>query len=151
MMRINPTPRALSLVAVFSGCVACAHARPASHRSTIAARESANHFLLPPISRRALISTAEIEAIVGIGGKTAYDVVSQLRPEYVRPLNRRGVGPAVPPLVLTNTALSGRPESFSAIPASLIEQIRHVTPSEARSWYGGRYEGGMIMVRLRRD
>jgi hypothetical protein len=150
MMRINPTPRSLSLVAVFTGCVACAHARPASHGSTIAARESANHFLLPPISRRALISTPEIEAIVGIGGKTAYDVVSQLRPEYVRPLNRRGVGPAVPPVVFINNALAGGPESLSAIPASLIEQIRHVTPSEARSWYGGRYEGGMIMVRLRR-
>ena len=150
MMRINPTPRSLPLLAVFTACVACAHARPASHGSTIAARESANHFLLPPNSRRALISRAEIEAIAGTSAKTAYDVVKQLRAEYLDPPNRRGVGPAIPPVVFINDALGGGPETLSAIPWSLIEQIRHVTPREARSWYGGRYDGGMIMVRLRR-
>jgi hypothetical protein len=97
---------------------------------------------------RNVITTQQIEAT---GRSNAYEVVQQLRPEWLR---GRGATSftnteAGTPAVFLNTARHGTLEVLRNMPLPEIREIRYLTGPEATQLFGTGVSGGVIQVILR--
>lgn len=107
------------------------------------------------LSRPGTMTTVRSTDVVGheelstIRANTAYDVVVQLRPEF---LHRRGAsGPeqreSAEPIVYLDGVRQGSLESLHTIPAQLVKEVRFLSPSQAIGLFGpGNYGRGAIAI-----
>lgn len=102
-----------------------------------------------PVRDRNLITAEEIAEI---NVSTAYEVVRQLRPEYLR---SRGVtsirdSSAEQPVVYVSGMRLGGLDQLNAIPATDVESIRYINATDATTRWGTNHTGGVIDVAVRR-
>lgn len=102
-----------------------------------------------PVRDRNLITAEEIAEI---NVSTAYEVVRQLRPEYLR---SRGVtsirdSSAEQPVVYVSGMRLGGLDQLNAIPATDVESIRYISATDATTRWGTNHTGGVIDVAVRR-
>lgn len=101
-----------------------------------------------PSRQRDLITAEEIAAI---NVATAFDVVRQLRPEFLRSrgtmsLRETGGEYAV---VYMNGMRMGGPEQLHQIRASDVETIRYISATDATTRWGTGHTGGVIEVTVK--
>jgi hypothetical protein len=100
---------------------------------------------LPQGPRKHVISAAETQHV---SARTAYDVVLQLRPEYLA-----GTGLGFPadsqPIVIVDARRPERLPALADIAAATIEEIEFVIPSDAAPSFGALAIRGVFLVRLR--
>lgn len=97
------------------------------------------------LSRRVLLA----DEIRGTAAATAYDAVSRLRPQWLRPRGRVSYrDPAGGDVVVyLDGVRHGGPESLRTIPADAVRHIEHLDSREATSRFGTGHVGGAILVR----
>jgi len=80
---------------------------------------------------------------------SVYEVVSRLRPEFLR-RDHAGIGGPVEPVVYVDDIAAGPPWVLWDIPVNQVAEIHYVTPNDAFMVNGPRHNGGIIVVRMRR-
>jgi len=102
-----------------------------------------------PARRRDVISAQEIS---GLQVASGYEVVQQLRPEYLRTRGVQSMQTASTQLavVYVDGVRHGGPEALRQIPRESIQEIRYLNGSDATTQYGTGHGGGAILVRTRR-
>jgi len=77
---------------------------------------------------------------------TAYELLRDLRPEYLA--NKRGTAgaPTSAPIVIVNEVTRGGVELLQALPALLIAEVRLVRPRDAFIRYGADYRSGVVLI-----
>jgi hypothetical protein len=91
------------------------------------------------------------EEISRASGMTAYDVIQQLRPQFLRIRSGRsiqGSGQAEPVIYVDNIR-SGGLAALRSIRAESVEEIRYIGASDATTRFGTGHMAGAILVRLR--
>ena len=103
--------------------------------------------------QRNTLLTADEIAGSATEGRTAYDVVSRLRPSWLR---ARGVRSLVSPSDSTEFALVvvdrhpvGRIQTLRDIQADQVADIRYYDPTEGTGSYGERGGSGVIQVTMK--
>lgn len=94
----------------------------------------------------------ELEEIEASTASNAYDMVRQIRPQWLRgrgSTNLRG-GEPVLPVVYVSGAREGSVEALRNIPTLALLRLRFVDAPTATMRYGEGHSGGVIEVTLRR-
>ena len=89
-------------------------------------------------SRMDVISQADI---AGLSAATALDVVRRLRPAWIRV--RTG---GDQPVVYIDRTRRGGLELLSGLAIDVVQEIRHMSPSDATTRFGTGHRGGAILV-----
>jgi hypothetical protein len=123
--------RRASIVLAVVSLTACAAATPATRPLRASGRD--------------VITAAEI---VASRVTDAYQAVSQLRPEFLRPRGAVVVTPRVqtPLVVYLDDLPFGPAESLHYIPLERVRVIRYLGPSDADLRWGGSHTTGAILV-----
>jgi outer membrane receptor protein involved in Fe transport len=102
-----------------------------------------------PARRRDTITTEEI---AGLQVTSGYEVVQQLRPEYLRTRGVQSMQSASTQMavVYVDGVRQGGPDALRQIPRESIQEIRYLNGSDATTQYGTGHGGGAILVRTRR-
>jgi hypothetical protein len=97
--------------------------------------------------------TADEIAIVNVEGKTAFDIVSRLRPKW---LVARGVQPlrgetdsSEYALVVIDNRATGRTNALRDVPAEQVADMHFYDPAEVGGRFGPRGTSGVIQIRLK--
>jgi outer membrane cobalamin receptor len=102
-----------------------------------------------PARRRDTITAEEIS---GLQVTSGFEVVQQLRPEYLRTRgvqSMRSAGTQMA-VVYVDGVRQGGPEALRQVPRESIQEIRYLNGSDATTQYGTGHGGGAILVRTRR-
>lgn len=119
-------------VSILATTLACAAHRPSAEEPRAGgAREVRNR------SRNLL----GIEELRQARGANAFEIVQQLRPDFLR---RRG--PLHGPKVFLEQVQLGDEDQLRSIPASSVWEIRYLDSRAATQQFGGGYTGGVILV-----
>jgi hypothetical protein len=144
--RVCRWPLALTLIALTALSTGCA--RPSQYSASLPSRLTSSGAVvetrLAPMTHT--ITAAEAGAVAL---SSAYEVVSRLRPEFLRREND-GMGRLIEPMVYVDGIAAGPVWILSDIPANRIAEIRYVTPDDAFLEHGPRHAGGIIAVRMKR-
>jgi hypothetical protein len=91
------------------------------------------------------------EEISRASGMTAYDVVQQLRPQFLRIRTGRSVQGSgqIEPVIYVDNIRSGGLAALRDIRAESVEEIRYIGASDATTRFGTGHMAGAILVRLR--
>ena len=137
---------AFGFVGLLVSGAACAHptrvstSRPSVMQSSLAYRETQ----LRPTKHT--ITAAELAPF---RANSVYDVVSQLRPEFLHSDHTAAMAPTEP-TVYIDDLLAGSVLVLRSIPADDVAEIHYVTAVDAFMLHGSKQPGGIISVRLRR-
>lgn len=144
--RVRRWPLALTLIALSALSTGCA--RPAQYSASLPSRLTSPSTVLE--TRLAPMTHTITGAEAGaVALSSAYEVVSRLRPEFLRREND-GMGRLIEPMVYVDGIAAGPVWILSDIPANKIAEIRYVTPEDAFLEHGPRHAGGIIAVKMRR-
>lgn len=123
--------RRVSYVLAAMSLTACAAATPATRPLRVSGRD--------------VITAAEI---VASRVTDAYQAVSQLRPEFLRPRGAVVIAPRVqtPLVVYLDDLPFGPAESLHYIPLERVRVIRYLGPADADLRWGGSHSTGAILV-----
>ena len=134
-----PVAAAFIAVATAGACAGARRSAPGGRGETPVAELSSH--------TRTILTGREVATRPTLRSGTALDVISALRPEFLRTaVVESGMVRPATPLVLVNGAPRGGIESLRGIPAVLIVEIRFVRPSNAVRRYGREYGAGAIDV-----
>jgi len=100
------------------------------------------------LGSRNVITEAEIES-VNVG--TAYEVVQQLRPQFLVPRGQTSIqdpGSSLP-VVYVNGVRYGTPDVLRSLRSMDLHEIRFLSASDATTRYGTGHVGGVIEVTTR--
>jgi hypothetical protein len=91
------------------------------------------------------------EEIQQASGATAYDVVQQLRPQFLRVRSGRTIqgGGPTGPIVYVDNIRSGGLDALRMIRAESVSEIRYINAADATTRFGTGHMAGAILVRLR--
>lgn len=93
-----------------------------------------------------VISEAEINAGVY---QNALDIVTNLRPNMMRPRGSTSQGPVPVVLYMDNVRL-GELSGLSTIPANRVREIRYIGANDATTRWGTGHGSGVILVTTKR-
>jgi hypothetical protein len=116
----------------------------------LACGSAPNHTTGAIAGHRDVISAAEVESY-RTAGMTAYDLVSHLRPEYLR---NRGINDFTQTTAGTATVyLNGSPygqlDALRSVDAAIVTQIQYLSASDATTRFGIDHTAGVILVTTR--
>ena len=144
--RAGRWPLALTLIALTALSTGCAQS--AQFSTSLPSRPTSslalNDIQLSPM--RHTISAAELGKVPVT---SVFEVVSRLRPEFLR-RDYSGIGGPIEPVVYIDDIAAGPLWILSNIPANQVAEIHYVTPADAFMLNGPRHNGGIIVVRMRR-
>lgn len=102
-----------------------------------------------PASERDVITAAEIARL---HVSTAYDVVQNLRPEFLRSRGTASIRNPVPEtaIVYVDGVRTGGIEALHSLPRDVLHEIRYLSGTDATTIYGTGHGGGAIQVTTRR-
>ena len=102
-------------------------------------------------SNRDLITREQIDA--NPGSQDAYEIVSRLRPEFLRERGAMSLSVGAPARALAVVYLDGvrrgGPEVLKTIRSQELQEIRFVSATDATTRWGTDHAGGAIEVKLR--
>lgn len=88
--------------------------------------------------------------VVTAAGSTAFDVISQLRPAWLRPRGAPSLTDADPhPAVYLDGLYFGGIDDLRAVPANQLETARYLSASDATTRFGTDHASGAILVTTR--
>ena len=101
-----------------------------------------------PNERRSNITAEEIKQVSNPGW-SAYDLISKVRPEWLRARNAQTLREPDPiyPIIYLDDIENGDIESLKDITISRVASVQFITPYETTARFGQTYAGGAIMVR----
>jgi hypothetical protein len=130
----------LSLLAAVAAIVACATATSGTSGASAGSRSSS-------------VLAAEQIAAFGVEGRTAYDLVSRLRPKWLVIRGVQSIAAASDStefaLVMVDDHPVGRTGALRDIPAYQVANMRYYDVGEAGGKFGGRGASGVIEVRMK--
>ena len=131
------------LVGSLAATSACAPAVAASQRTSFEQRR------LAPVGRQSPSDRLARQDLASITELSLDEAVRRLRPEWLRvsPSARQSAEPGSAS-VYANDSYVGGLEALRLIPVGAVEEMRYLTPSAARSWFGMfcPCAGGVILV-----
>lgn len=91
------------------------------------------------------------EEIEPLRVRSAFDVVQQLRPEYLRTRGSPSVNNPTPQeaVVYVDGVRMGPPATLRQVAKEALLEIRYMNPNEATTQYGTGHRGGAIIVTTR--
>lgn len=92
--------------------------------------------------------TITAEEIAAARGGTAWEVVSELRPEFLRP--QRSGSTASSPVVYLDGSRLGDLDRLRTIGVSSIDRIQFINATDATTRWGTGHMGGVILLHSRR-
>lgn len=105
-----------------------------------------------PYSRRnrSILALEEIQAAKGIGW-SAYDLVAQLRPEYLRSRGTSSLRDLRPPTatVYLDGVRYGSLETLRTMSGEQIERIQYINAADATTRFGTGHVGGALIIKTR--
>lgn len=101
-----------------------------------------------PRRDRNLLTSEDMAAMESF---TAWDAVQRLRPMWMRPGGiRNSANPAGHyPYVFVDGSPFGAMDSLRSFRVANIEEMRYINPTDSTIRYGGQYQGGVILVRMK--
>jgi hypothetical protein len=101
-----------------------------------------------PTQKRSTITTEEIQKISNPGW-SAYDLISRVRPEWLRARNPQTLREPDPiyPIIYLDDIENGEIESLKDITISRVASVQYITAYDTTARFGKTYVGGAIMVR----
>ncbi|MEJ2678380.1 MAG: hypothetical protein P8174_04790 [Gemmatimonadota bacterium] len=93
---------------------------------------------------RNVITFQEIQELKG--ARTAYDVVQRLRPYFLQNRGPASMNRPSGVVVMVNGIPRGGPDVLRSINVAQVQEIRHLSASEATTKYGTGMTGGVIEV-----
>ena len=144
--RVGRWPLAVTLIAFTAVSTGCSQP---TQFSTRLPRRPASSFALNDTrlsSMRHTISAAELGRVPAA---SVFEVVSQLRPEFLRP-DYSGIGRPDEPVVYIDDLAAGPLWILRDIPVNRVAEIHYATAADAFMLNGPRRNGGIIVVRMRR-
>jgi hypothetical protein len=101
-----------------------------------------------PTEKRNTITPAEIETASNPGW-SAYDLISRLRPEWLRARNAQTLREPDPiyPVIFLDDIENGDIESLKDITVSRVASVQYINAYDTTARFGRTYQGGAIMVR----
>lgn len=92
------------------------------------------------------------EELQPLNQHTAWDAVQRLRPMWMRPGGiRNSANPAGHyPYIFVDGSPYGSMESLRGFRVENVEEMRHVSATDATIRYGGQYQGGVILITTKR-
>jgi hypothetical protein len=133
----------VTLVMSGAGC-----ARPTRYSSSLRG-PSESSLALREARVRATSHTISATELRSFRANSVYELVSRLRPEFVR----RGydaVRGTTEPTVYIDDLAAGPLSVLLSLPVNEVAEIHYITPAEAFTLHGSTQRGGIIAVRLRR-
>ena len=96
---------------------------------------------------RTVLFADEIDKSGGVG-RNAYDLIAQLRPEFLRSRGATSLRNSVPPTatVYLDGVKYGDLQSLKLISAEHVTIVRYLSGSEATTRYGTDHVGGAILI-----
>jgi len=93
------------------------------------------------------------EDLVPVEGFTAWDAVQRLRPMWLRPGGiRNSANPAGHyPAVFVDQSPFGDLDALNRFRVANIEEIRYMNATDATIRYGGAFQGGVILITMKRQ
>lgn len=103
-----------------------------------------------PRHDRAVLTLEEIQAAKGFGW-SAYDLVAQLRPEYLRSRGTASMGNLRPTTaaVYLDGVRYGDVEILRTMNGDHVESIQYMNAADATTRYGTDHVGGALLVKTR--
>ena len=100
-----------------------------------------------PSRNRTILFPDEISQY-GTGGRSAYDLIRQLRPEYLRSRGMTSLRATVPSTatVYLDGVKYGDLNSLKLISADQLTRVEYLNGSEATTRYGTDHVGGAILI-----
>lgn len=100
-----------------------------------------------PSRNRTILFSDEI-AQYGTAGRTAYDMIRLLRPEFLRSRGATSLRDLTPPTatVYLDGVRYGTLESLKLISAEQLSKVQYLNGSEATTRYGTDHVGGAILI-----
>ena len=133
-------------VATLSAAAGCAPAAVESHSLSLEQRQ------LAPVGRQSPSDRLVRQDFASMTELSLEEAVRRLRPEWVRasPSARQSAEPASASVYARDSYVGGL-EALRLIPIGAVEEMRYLTPTAARSWFGMfcRCAGGVIIVTTR--
>jgi hypothetical protein len=131
------------LVGSLAATAACAPAVGASQRTSFEQRR------LAPVGRQSPSDRLVRQDLASMTELSLDEAVRRLRPEWLRvsPSARQSAEPGLAS-VYANDSYVGGLDALRLIPVGAVEEMRYLTPSAARSWFGMfcPCAGGVIVV-----
>lgn len=103
-----------------------------------------------PRRNRSVLTLEEIQAAKGIGW-SAYDLVAQLRPEYLRSRGTsslRDLRPATATVYLDGVRY-GNIDTLRTMGGDQIQRIEYINAADATTRYGTDHVGGALLIKTR--
>ena len=103
-----------------------------------------------PRRNRSVLTLEEIQAAKGIGW-SAYDLVAQLRPEYLRSRGTsslRDLRPATATVYLDGVRY-GNIDTLRTMSGDQIQRIEYINAADATTRYGTDHVGGALLIKTR--
>ena len=103
-----------------------------------------------PRRNRSVLTLEEIQAAKGIGW-SAYDLVAQLRPEYLRSRGTsslRDLRPATATVYLDGVRY-GNIDTLRTMGGDQIQRIEYINSADATTRYGTDHVGGALLIKTR--
>ncbi|MDO8500642.1 MAG: hypothetical protein Q7S20_02255 [Gemmatimonadaceae bacterium] len=104
----------------------------------------------PGAGKRSVLIAEEMEAAKGVGW-TAYDLISLLRPEFLRSRGAMSLSDAVPVTakVYLDSIFFGNLQSLKTLSAGQIVRIEYINAADATTRFGTGNAGGAILIMTR--
>jgi hypothetical protein len=101
-----------------------------------------------PNERRSNITAEEIKQVSNPGW-SAYDLISKVRPEWLRARNPQTLREPDPiyPIIYLDDIEHGDIDSLKDITISRVASVQFITAYDTTARFGQTYQGGAIMVR----
>lgn len=141
-----PISTAFAVLSLTMLLTSCLGGTGRSERAAIDGNSTSMH------SARSLLTREELERHGVMESEPLAEILSRHRPEFLRPRNpsmRATEGQA--PVVYVGRSRAGDLDVLRSIPMAMVEEVRFLSPSEARSRFGDLHShaGGAIVITLR--
>jgi hypothetical protein len=138
--------RTRTLIELLSAALLAAGCASSGRSASTAAEESASRG--PTSASRYLVTQEEL---AGVGDRSAYEALQQLRPSFLHSRNMQTSSNPVP-MPVDVFVDGGRTEGLDAlknIRASTVKEMRFYEPQDANTKFGTGHNGGVIAVTLK--
>ena len=144
--RVGRWSLALTFVALVVAGAACA--RPTQFSGSLGG-SSASSLALRQARLRPSSHTITAAELGSFPTNSVYEIVSRLRPEFLR-RDHDAVEGSADPTVYIDDLVAGPVLTLLSIPADAVAEIHYITAVDAFLLHGATQRGGIIFVRMRR-
>ena len=145
--RVCRWPLALTIAALIVLGVGCA--RPTRFDTSLSSSSSESSLALREAHVRPTSHTISAAELRSFPANSVYELVSRLRPEFIR-RDYDAVRGTTEPTVYIDDVAAGPLSVLLSLPVNEVTEIHYITATDAFMLRGSTQRGGIIVVRMRR-